>query len=231
MPVGSSGSGHTAGPSNYTLRHAGLGVPGQAGWRWCKNCAVLWFEAPGSKCPATGGGHVKTGSGNYQLHVTAADWQRDWRACGSCGGLFFSQAGGATCTGNGGGPHTAVKGPLPYLPNYFLSVDAADAPGQQGWRWCSKCSCLWMGLKPDSACHAGGKHSKAGSGAYVVVQSTKQAPGQPGWRWCHKCDGLWYAPFGATMACPGRQLARPDRRRVLGAVLRPRLSDPKKSLV
>jgi hypothetical protein len=81
-------------------------------------------------------------------------------------------------------------------------MDATDAPGQQGWRWCGKCSGLWMGLNPGSACHAGGAHSKIGSGSYVVIESTDQAPGQAGWRWCQKCQGLWYAPFGATMACP-----------------------------
>ena len=125
-----------------------------------------------------------------------------WHACGSCGGLFSSQAGGAACVGNGGGPHTAVKVPLPSLPDFVLSVDATDAPEQPGWRRCSKCSCLWMGGNPGSACHAGGAHAEIGSAVYVVVGSAAQAPNQPGWRWCHKCQGLWYAPLGATMACP-----------------------------
>lgn len=177
-------------------------MPGQPGWRWCKNCAVLWFEAVGSKCPATGASHSTVGRGNYQLHVTAADWHRDWRLCRGVRRAVLQRCRRLDVRRERRRLTYVGQGPLPYLPNYFFSAEAADAPGQQGWRWCSKCSCLWMGLNPGSVCHAGGAHTTTGNGAYAVIESTVQAPGQPGWRWCHKCQGLWFAPFGSTMACP-----------------------------
>ena len=130
------------------------------------------------------------------------DWQRNWSACGKCGCLFFGEnLNISKCKGNAGGPHTMSQGGLAYMPNYFLQ-GTDDAPGQSGWAWCSKCQCLWMGLNSGSDCHAGGAHSKQGSGDYTIIVSDQQAPGQAGWRWCNKCQGLWFASFGSAMKCP-----------------------------
>lgn len=197
------GTTHVAEGGNYAIPGASAKGIGQAGWRWCKECAVLWFEAPGSKCPATGAAHVKEGSGDYQIHATSVDWQRNWRACGKCGGLFFGEnVKSSKCVGNAGGPHIPSQGSLAYMPNYFLQ-GTDDAPGQSGWAWCHQCQCLWMGLNSGSDCHTGGgAHSKQGSGDYTIIESAEEAPGQPGWRWCNKCQGLWFAPFGSAMKCP-----------------------------
>ncbi len=198
------GLAHTAGGSNYAVRtYAASGI-GQRGWRRCKKCAALWFEGPGSKCPATNSSHVADSSKEYQLHVTAEDWQRDWRACSKCGCLFYGDfIAKSKCAGNPGQPHQIAQGTIPYVPNYFLELDVNDAPGQKGWRWCSKCQCLWMGLNSGSVCAADKKaHSKTASGNYTVIESTAPAPGQSGWKWCNKCQSLWYAPFGSAMKCP-----------------------------
>jgi hypothetical protein len=199
-----AGKPHTAEGGNYTLSGAAGTTIGQKGWRWCKNCAMLWFEASGSKCPATGSSHSKDKSGEYRLHTTAIDWQRNWRACGKCGGLFFGdniQASRCAATAAGTGPHVMAQGDLAYMPNYFLQL-TSDAPGQTGWAWCADCQCLWMGLNSGSVCPAGGVHLKANSGSYTVIEKADGAPGQSGWRWCHKCQGLWFSPFGAAMKCP-----------------------------
>lgn len=197
------GLAHTSGGSNYALMSASPGGVGQSGWAWCKNCAVLWFNAPGSKCPANGAAHVSTQSGDYQLHVTEADWQRNWRACNKCGALFFGDnIAKSKCPGLFGPTHEIAQGSLPYVPNYFLQLGSGDAPGQKGWAWCSKCQGLWMGLNSGSKCPAGKAHSKAGSGEYRVIESTSPAPGQSGWKWCSKCQGLWFSPFGVGMVCP-----------------------------
>jgi murein DD-endopeptidase MepM/ murein hydrolase activator NlpD len=196
---------HALGGSNYVLRqYAPTGV-GQNGWRWCNSCAVLWFNASGSVCPATGSAHTSQGSGDYQLHVTAEDWQRNWKACGKCGALFFGEfITRSNCAGSPGATHVASRGNLAYMPNYFLQMSVPpDAPGQAGWRWCSKCHCLWMVLNSGSVCPGGaGGHSKTLSGDYTVIESSVQAPGQNGWRWCDKCQGLWFTPFGSAMKCP-----------------------------
>ena len=200
------GKAHTAFGDNYALVHDVPDAAGhQSGWRWCKNCAALWFKAAGSRCPATGGAHSSSGSGNYRLHHTADDWQRDWRHCAKCAGLFFGQnVSSSKCAGNAGGPHIVYNDPS-YDNNYILSLNSPDAPGQDGWRWCSKCEGLWMGLNAGSACPAGGSHSKVGSGIYTVIHNAeKDGPGEKNWRWCKKCQGLHHGGVvGDTgQSCP-----------------------------
>lgn len=198
------GLAHTAGGSNYSLLVDSPDALGQNGWRYCKNCAVLWFNSPGSKCPATGAAHSSALSGDYRLHVTAEDWQRNWRLCGKCGVLFYGDSiAQSKCAGTLGKPHVISNGPVAYTPNYFLQVDTADTPGQSGWRWCSKCQGLWMGNNSGSVCPGGpGGHSKDKSGNYTIIEGTVLSPGQSGWKWCNKCQCLWFSPLGESMACP-----------------------------
>jgi len=132
------GSAHTAWGDTYALVHDAPELAGhQSGWRYCKNCAVLWFDAPGSSCPATAGAHSSSKSGNYRLHHTADDWQRNWRTCAKCAGLFFGPGiAQSKCSGSpqGNGPHV-VHSDSAYAHNYFLALDSPDAPGQGGWRY------------------------------------------------------------------------------------------------
>jgi hypothetical protein len=53
------------GSGNYTLTQ-GTGS-GQDDWRWCDQCEGLWFAGNGTfgVCPAAGGGHSESGSGDY----------------------------------------------------------------------------------------------------------------------------------------------------------------------
>jgi murein DD-endopeptidase MepM/ murein hydrolase activator NlpD len=197
------GLSHTAGGSNYALLSASSGSPGESGWRWCQNCSILWRNDGPSKCPATGGAHTTTESGNYLLHVTNQDWQRDWRACGKCGCVFYGpHIGISKCVGNGGGAHVISNANISYTPNYFFQGAPQDGPGQEGWAYCDKCTCLWMGLNSGSVCHASGNHSKIVSGNYTVIEHEGPAVGQSGWRWCNKCQSLWFSPLGSTMKCP-----------------------------
>lgn len=195
---------HTAGASDYALTGTEQSSVGQSGWAYCRNCAALWFKGGPSLCPATNGAHSTVGSGDYRLHATADDWQRNWRACGTCGCLYFGDnVALSKCAGNPGKPHTPSQSDLPYPPNYFLQGNEGGAPGQAGWRWCRKCQCLWFGDNAGSVCAADNKsHSKIGSGNYVVIESTTQAPGQQGWRWCHRCQSLWLSTLGPGMKCP-----------------------------
>lgn len=202
----SPGAAHAAWGDSYALPNNVPEAPGhQSGWRWCRNCAVLWFPTAGSRCPATGNAHSSSGSGNYRLHHTAEDWQRQWRFCSKCSGLFFGQnVAQSKCAGNAGGPHVIYSDPS-YNKNYFLALDSPDAPGQGGWRWCNRCQGLWMGLNEGSACPAGkGGHSKVGSGEYWIIHNAEtDGPGQKQWRWCSKCQGLHRggAVSGTGKAC------------------------------
>jgi hypothetical protein len=119
--------------------------------------------------------------------------------------LFFGQnVTISKCAGNSGGPHV-VYNDFSYDNNYFLALDSPDAPGQRGWRWCSKCQGLWMGDNAGSDCPAGGGHSKAGSGEYTVIHNVDATgPGEKNWRWCRKCQGLHHGGIvGDTgQSCP-----------------------------
>ena len=202
------GQAHTAWGDTYALVHDGAEEAGhQSEWRYCKNCAVLWFDATGSTCPATNGAHSSSGSGNYRLHHTADDWQRNWRLCAKCAGLFFGpQIAQSKCSGSpqSKGPHVVHSAPK-YTHNYFLALESPDAPGQGGWRYCNKCQGLWMGLNANSACPATGKHSKQGSGEYRVIENADaKGPGEKGWRWCFQCQGLHHGGTlsGVAHKCP-----------------------------
>jgi len=200
-PVG-PGLAHDGGAGgNYALLNNVASPAGyQAGWRWCKNCGVLWFYASGSKCPATGQVHSTEGSGDYTIHHSAEDWQRNWRLCGKCGCLFNGDnIAKSNCAGNAGAAHVVAHANQ----NYFLALNAADAPGQSKWRCCDKCQSLWMGLNSGSQCPAdSGPHSLASSGDYTVIQQAENnGPGEKNWRWCFKCQGLWFAASTGT-ACP-----------------------------
>ena len=146
-------------------------------------------------------------SGNYRLHHTADDWQRDWRLCAKCAGLFFGpNIAQSRCSGTpqGSGPHVVYSAPA-YTHNYFLALGSPDAPGQGGWRWCHRCQGLWMGLNANSVCPATGAHSKQGSGEYRVIENADaNGPGEKGWRWCYQCQGLHYGGIvsGVAHKCP-----------------------------
>src|SRR5262249_25125856 len=141
-PVGPGAQHKANGSGDYALVVDTPEDPGQHDWRWCNKCQGLFYGAlPGSVCPA-GGKHSASGSGNYALHVTAADTQSNWRWCHKCQGLCTAANAGSKCPA--GGAHEKTGGPTA-SGNYILAVDSDDAPGQQGWRWCSKCQGLWMG--------------------------------------------------------------------------------------
>lgn len=198
-PKGPGLTHDTSGSGSYAiLNNVPTPTGHQSGWRWCKKCAVMWFNAPGSKCPATNGAHSLEGSGDYSIHVTADDWQRGWRLCGSCGCLFFgTNLAGSKCAASGG-IHVVARPKQ----NYFLMLNSADAPGQTGWRWCQKCQCLWMGMNTGSKCPAGGPHSLEASGHYTIVHNAdSNGPGEKSWRWCQKCQCLWFTGLSATK-CP-----------------------------
>jgi hypothetical protein len=192
-PAG-SGAHHANGSGDYTLVVDVPGDPGQHDWRRCSKCQGLFYAGLSSSvCPADGHAHSHSGSGNYALHVTAADTQPNWRWCFKCQGLFYAGNSGSSCPASG---HHAATGGAVASGNYILAVDSEDAPGQQGWRWCSKCQGLWMSMNSGSVCPAGGHHRSEGSGKYALIDTgafpaSNGWPGQEGWRWCSKCQGIW----------------------------------------
>ena len=165
----------------------------------------MWFgDAITSVCPGNAGGpHSLNNSGDYSLTLNPEEIQQNWRWCHKCQGLFYKPNGVGVCKAGPGG-HSSTGSA-----NYTLSVDVSpvNASGtpqsavppkatgwQGGWRYCSKCGLLWMGLNSGSDCPKGGNHSSSGSGNYYLSinnTASNSGLGQVGWKWCNKCQGLW----------------------------------------
>lgn len=95
---------------NFSLPFEPTTIPGQDRWRFCGNCASLFWtdnEGKTGTCPV-GGSHVAAGW-RFVVPVTPGTQggQPDWRFCASCHGLFwdgFPSKG--ICKGSpGGGVH------------------------------------------------------------------------------------------------------------------------------
>ena len=105
------GGTHTkSGSGNYSLVHQASPTPAnhQANWRWCSKCQGLWFAGnmTAGKCKA-GGGHSRTGSGNYALAHQVGAGQIGWRWSSKCQGLWFGpNAAQSNCPA--GGKHSSA---------------------------------------------------------------------------------------------------------------------------
>jgi hypothetical protein len=105
------GQHQTAGGSNYSLGMAIPSYPGQHDWRWCSNCAGLFWASGGNRttggiCPTSHGTHDGSKSSDYGLTMDSRNLtgeQDQWRCCSKCSGLFWG--GGArnagTCPASG----------------------------------------------------------------------------------------------------------------------------------
>ena len=186
----------STGSGNYTLAEdQGVAVADvwQPGWRYCSRCQGMFYgtNQAASKCPA-GGGHTDNG-GHYVMTHTSPNapgqepWaglaQGNWRWCSKCQGLFF---GGTPNVGSPGGRCPADQGQHSGASSgdYRLVRDApllkggdTKAPGQNQWRWCSKCQGLFFGGMVTSGTFGGtcpadqGTHQGSNSGDYAVLTS------------------------------------------------------------
>ena len=137
--------------------------------------------------------------------------QANWAWCGQCQSLWFAgRVVSSVCplpsTHPFGFPSQhSFAGSNNYNLTYNVAPqDFNDAPGAQGgWAWCERCGCLWFtGNGKVGHCAAGGGHSNAGSGGYLVAEAAGAEPGwQHGWRFCDKCQALWYSGNGVGL-CP-----------------------------
>lgn len=164
----------------------------QVGWRYCSKCMGLFFGLhPGSRCPV-GGSHSDSGGHYIMIHTSpnapgqepwAGPAQSNWRWCSKCQGLFF---GGTPNIGPVGGRCPADQGPhagagsgdyrlYNNAPPITAGSVATRAPGQDDWRYCSKCLGLFFGGTPSFGSPGGvcpvdkQPHQKAYSGNYTVL--------------------------------------------------------------
>jgi hypothetical protein len=192
----------------------------QSQWKYCSKCKAMFFgpNKASSKCPSDNGNHDDSISGNYLLKVNNDDVQRGWRRCGKCQSIFYSRSGVTYC------PVTTPSNSHTVADNrdYMFAIDCADAApgatnaspapfGQQGWRWCNRCSGLWF-PNSGSVCPApgGGNHASAGSSNYALYTYWSGtlngypsfSPGETGWSWCNKCQSMWNGTQQASSKCP-----------------------------
>jgi len=176
--------------------------PGETGWARCEKCQSLWSGHANSRCPATGTTHISATSTIYALTVDSFLWH--W--CSRCQGLWLGTNGSTGVCQAGPGGHSQADSS-----DYFVVDDphptaVPGGPGvqpagfQDGWRYCTKCQALWMGLNSGSHCPAGMAHTMAGQdGTWehgnLVLQYSGGAADSPGqqtkWKRCGKCQSLW----------------------------------------
>lgn len=77
----------------------------------------------------------------------------------------------------------------------FPSFGMPSFPATQGgWRWCSKCQCLFLqDNRARSVCPKEGRHTRRHSDNYILMRNSQLGYGQNNWRWCRKCQGLFFA--------------------------------------
>lgn len=124
------GTHDTSRSGSYAMPWVGPSGPpqgGQDGWRWCKNCAALFFDfaaagvdGPPSLCPAVKEGgtnhapihmpHDASKSGRYYVRFGDGlpGMQSGWRWCCKCNGLFFA-VGATQGVCPAGGAHDGGK--------------------------------------------------------------------------------------------------------------------------
>jgi hypothetical protein len=67
--------------------------------------------------------------------------------------------------------------------------------GQQGWKWCSRCSAMVYTYAGGGSCVGGGLslHDHTGSGNYNLALNDAAYPGERNFRFCKKCKSLFWA--------------------------------------
>jgi hypothetical protein len=164
-----------AGVAGATVASVAGAAPAYAGqqdqWRWCNKCYCLFYSGNywTGWCPK-GGGHNWEGSGNYVLFYDEGNGQRRWRWCHKCTACWYSGHGS-----NKGECPAPNKHSRDGSGNYVLRYRGSGGGWgggnwQDDWRWCRKCYCLWYSGddQPDDSCAAGGRHSRQGSGNYLL---------------------------------------------------------------
>lgn len=139
----------------------------------------MWFGPNQgiSRCPA-GGNHAHgDDAGNYSLVHDAtpvpANHQAELRWCRECQGLWSGSDAGPSMCPEGGHHRSGGSG------NYALALApalaAAAGVGTDTWLLCGRCQGLCFGpTLAESACPAGGPHSPAGVGGFVVPRMSKR---------------------------------------------------------
>jgi hypothetical protein len=178
----------------------------KSGWRYCKNCAVLFDSSNSGSLGlcAIGGGapHDPSASGKYGLFCDepGLPGQDNWRECNNCKGVYFPATPGHY--------PTAAKPDCPYKPPAGMTFNGQHVANgsknytmatiQTGWLYCYKCQALFY---PGSGtCVAGGHHESRGIASYEIPLGPSGAAGesvQPGWRFCSRCRVLFFPGSGS----------------------------------
>jgi hypothetical protein len=152
-------------PFNYRLAHGVSPVPKdhQDGWVPCRKCGLLFFspEAKESNCPIGGAHEIDVSSVVFHVATVrpgkeAGTFQDRWSKCRKCKSMFFDGFSRGRCSVRNPPDlregHKAV-GVVYHLPHEM------PGPGQNQWRFCSKCFSLhFQPASGGAPCAAGGQH-------------------------------------------------------------------------
>ncbi|WP_117209266.1 hypothetical protein [Allorhizocola rhizosphaerae] len=152
-------------------------------FRWCNRCQGMWFINGGNNghCPVFhlwDHSHYTNGSGIYTIRraTESGRGQPGWHWCQFCKAVWYLGVGE---NGFGRCPVWPTIGhspgePVPDLQrdSFRLETDTDNngPGGQDNWRWCHKCGCLFFAGNGLAAtrCPAGGNHDRTGSANYLL---------------------------------------------------------------
>ncbi|MBD3345689.1 MAG: hypothetical protein GF401_11570 [Chitinivibrionales bacterium] len=141
------------------------------GFRYCKNCKVLWDGSfSRNACPVTGF-HSQEGSGNYLLdagvktNLLYTDMQPGWKMCYKCSNIIKpGTSPGECCVISGSDQHEFYSDP-----DYALRTSEMYR-AQGGWKQCIKCNAIVYAGGTAGPCKAGGNHTYGSTEYYLRYQ-------------------------------------------------------------
>jgi hypothetical protein len=181
---------HQLDGNDFALTHDLAGAPGESGWKWCKKCYTLAYNAAGQGpgwC-AAGDKHDHSESGTYVLPIDAeaSAAQLRWYHCSKCSAMNYRSANRSpgTCSADRGVHDDEEQ------QQFLFAHDTTAVPGA-GFRWCNKCECLVLSSGAAAPCAKGDNHVTT-AGASYVVRTEPSAPNRQdaAWRTCTTCKVL-----------------------------------------
>ncbi len=178
----------------FGSNHANLAVPGG-------------IEYYGDSFCIMGAEGVKFSYQEPTLNFPNMVGQGNWRFCMRCSELFFDGypskgvCPGQPVTGGGAGSraHRAFG-------SMYLLPHDVPGPGQNNWRYCSLCFCMFYdGYPTKGVCPANpAKTGHVASGYMFMLQHDVVDTGQLSWRFCEACFAMFYDGAPAKGKCPAR---------------------------
>jgi hypothetical protein len=128
--------------------------------------------------------------------------QSMWRYCSQCMALFYDgYVTKGICAGVPFGRIGGLKGHKAAGYVFVLPHDI-PGPGQNDWRYCTQCQCMFFnGYPTKGVCQGATGGGHVAQGYMFVLPHDVADTGQSNWRYCQRCQALFFDGY-LTKGCP-----------------------------